>query len=180
MYFKESGKINTEKTLELAVKAAKERNIRNIVVASGSGCTAKLLKDINDINIICVTLATGSKEPGKNKMSEEIHKELIDSNIRVLTTTHVLSGAERALSKKFAGISPIEIMAHTLRIFGHGTKVCVEISVMALDAGLIPYGEQIIAIGGSSEGADTAVIITPNHASNILDTKINEIICKPV
>ncbi|MCY6372569.1 pyruvate kinase alpha/beta domain-containing protein [Clostridium ganghwense] len=180
MYFKESGKINTERTLELAVKVAEERNIRNIVVASGSGSTAKFLKDIRDKNVICVTLATGSKEPGKNKMSKAVHKELTDSGMKVLTTTHVLSGAERGFSKKFGGISPIEIMAYTLKMFGQGTKVCVEISVMALDAGLIPYGEPIIAIGGSSQGADTAVIITPNHANNILDTKINEIICKPI
>ncbi|MCY6485778.1 hypothetical protein OW763_15770 [Clostridium aestuarii] len=180
MYFEESGKINTEKTLELAVKVAKEKNIKNIVVASGSGYTAKLLKDTKDINIVCVTLATGSKEPGKNKMSKEIHKELTDSGMKVLTTTHVLSGAERALSKKFGGISPVEIISHALKMFGQGTKVCVEISTMALDAGLIPYGESVVAIGGSSEGADTAVIITPNHANNILATKVNEIICKPL
>ena len=50
---------------------------------------------------------------------------------------------------------------------------------MALDTGLIPYGEDIIAIGGSTRGADTAVIMRPAHANNVLDTKINEIICKP-
>ena len=50
---------------------------------------------------------------------------------------------------------------------------------MALDAGLIPHGEEIIAVAGSGHGADTVLIIRPEHASNILDTKIIEIICKP-
>jgi hypothetical protein len=50
---------------------------------------------------------------------------------------------------------------------------------MALDAGLIPHGEEIIAIGGSSKGADTAVVITPAHSNHFFDTKVKEIICKP-
>jgi hypothetical protein len=64
-------------------------------------------------------------------------------------------------------------------MLGQGTKVCVEIGVMALDAGLIPYDEDVIAVGGSSEGADTAVILKPAHASAIFDTWISEILCKP-
>jgi len=70
-------------------------------------------------------------------------------------------------------------MANTLKFFGQGVKVSVEIAVMALDAGLIPYGEDIIAIGGTGRGADTAVVIRPAHAANIFDTYIAEVICKP-
>ena len=65
-------------------------------------------------------------------------------------------------------------------MFGQGTKVCVEISTMALDSGLIPYNEPIIAIGGSAHGADTAMILKPEYSSAILDTKIQEFICKPL
>jgi hypothetical protein len=112
-------------------------------------------------------------------MPEDVRRQLMESGIKVLTTTHVLSGAERAMSRKFGGTYPVEIMAHTLRMLGQGVKVCVEIAVMALDAGLIPYGQPVIAIGGTGRGADTAVILTPSHASSILDTRIHEIICKP-
>ncbi|HHY20079.1 MAG TPA: hypothetical protein GX522_09280, partial [Firmicutes bacterium] len=83
------------------------------------------------------------------------------------------------ISNKFGGTYPVEIMANTLRMLGQGVKVCVEISVMAQDAGLIPYGKEIIAIGGSDRGADTAVIIKPAHGSCIFDTWISEILCKP-
>ncbi|NLY83165.1 MAG: hypothetical protein GX084_00915, partial [Acholeplasmataceae bacterium] len=51
--------------------------------------------------------------------------------------------------------------------------------VMALDAGLIPYGREIIAVGGSGRGADTAVIIVPAHSNHFFDTRVKEIICKP-
>jgi len=179
MYFDTVGKVNTKDTTSLALKAAVEKNIKYIVAASSRGETAKLLTNKNDINIICVTHANGYPEPGKSEMSQEIRSELADLGIKVLTTTHVLSGAERGVSRAFGGAYPIEIIAHSLRMFGQGTKVCVEVGIMALDAGLIPYGEPIIAVGGSGKGADTAVIITPSHASSIFETKIHEIICKP-
>lgn len=179
MYFDEKGSINTEKCVELAIKTASERKINNIVVASNSGYTAKLFKDLKGLNIVCVTHAYGFVKPGENEISFEALEELKREGIKVLSTTHVLSGAERGLSRKFGGVSPIEIMAYTLRMLGQGTKVCVEVAVMALDSGLIPYGEEILAVGGSGRGADTAVILTPAHSNNILDTKINEIICKP-
>lgn len=179
MYFEKPGNINTKETVRLAVEAARERNIKYIVVASNSGSTAKLLSEAKDINVICVAHVNGFKEPGKEEMPENVKKELESIGVKVLVTTHVLSGAERGLSKAFGGVSPVEVMAYSLRMMGQGTKVGVEISVMALDAGLIPYGERIIAVGGTGMGADTAIVITPSHAGTILETKINEIICKP-
>lgn len=179
MYFDSVGKENTNSTVALALKAAAEKKIKYIVVASSTGDTAKLLKNENDINIICVTHANGYPVPGKSELTQEQRIELESNGIKVLTTTHVLSGAERGISKAFGGAYPVEIIAHTLRMLGQGTKVCVEISVMALDSGLLPYGEQIIAIGGSGKGADTAIVLTPSHASSIFETKIHEIICKP-
>lgn len=179
MYFDTVGKVNTKDTAAFALKAAVEKNIKYIVVASSKGDTARLLINTNQIDIICVTHANGYPEAGKSEMSQEIRSELADLGIKVLTTTHVLSGAERGMSKTFGGVYPVEIIAHSMRMLGQGTKVCVEVSIMALDAGLVPYGEPIIAIGGSGKGADTAVIITPSHASSIFETKIHEIICKP-
>lgn len=179
MYFRKKGEENTRNTVKLALDMAVERNIKYIVAASSKGGTAKLLKNDKGINIVAVTHAYGYPEPGKNELPEEVRRELENDGIKVLTTTHVLSGAERGISKAFGGISPVEVIANTLRFFGQGTKVCVEVSIMALDAGLIPFGEPIIAIGGSAHGADTAMILTPSHADSIFDTKINEFICKP-
>jgi len=180
MYFEKAGKQNTEKTLEIVKKAIKERGIKHVVVASSKGYTAKLFKEANlEVNLICVTHVAGFEKPGEIEMPESVRRELSQSGVKLLTATHVLSGAERGISNKFGGIYPVEIMANTLRMLGQGVKVCVEISVMALDAGLIPYNEEVIAVGGTGEGADTAVIIKPAHASRIFDTWISEILCKP-
>ncbi|RXM73773.1 pyruvate kinase alpha/beta domain-containing protein [Clostridium tetani] len=179
MYFNNPGKEHTEKTIELAIKIAKERGIKHIVVASTKGSTARLLKD-SKLDVTVITHVYGFKEAGKQEMSEKTREELEGYGFKIYAATHVLSGAERAISNKFSGISPIEIIAYSLRMLGQGVKVGVEISTMALDAGLIPYGEDVIAIAGSKEGADTAVIIKPAHGSDIFDTKIKEIICKPL
>lgn len=178
-YFNKPGKQNTEETINIALKTAKEKGIKNIVVATSTGKTIDYFNDYSGINIIAVSHAYGFKEPGKNDLPDEKRKEIEAKGIKVLSTTHVLSGAERQFSKMFGGIYPTEIIANTLRLFGQGTKVAVEIAVMALDSGLIPYNEPIISIGGSSYGADTALILRPSHGSTILDTKIDEIIAKP-
>lgn len=178
MYFSTEGKGNTEKVVELAVKAAKENNIKHIVIASNTGATARLFLE-SGLDLTCVTHAYGFGLPGTNEMEAATREELTAKGMKVHTSTHVLSGAERALSSKFGGINPAEIMASSLRMLGQGVKVCVEISVMALDAGLIPFGESVIAVGGTGRGADTAVIIKPAHAKDILSTRVQEIICKP-
>lgn len=178
MYFEKPGRDNTAKVVEMAISVAKERGIKYIVAASNTGETAEYLKGCG-VRTVIVTHVNGFSKKGGNEMTEEKRRELIEQGMTVVTSTHVLSGAERGISRKFGGSYPVEIMAHTLRILGQGVKVGVEISVMALDAGAVPYGEDIIAIGGTGRGADTAIIIKPEHASDILETKIREIICKP-
>ena len=179
MYFETSGAVNTSATVELALKTARERGIGHIVVASYAGATARLLAGCG-LNVVCVTPAYGSREDGVNTMSDETRAELTQKGIKLVTASHVLSGVERGISTQVQGMYPAEIMAFTLRMLGQGTKVCVEISIMALDAGQIPHGEKIIAIGGSAGGADTALILSPAHANKVFKTRIHEVICKPL
>jgi hypothetical protein len=112
-------------------------------------------------------------------MSPETRERLKTQGAEVLTTTHLFANVERAVTNKFGGLYPGGLIAHALRMFSQGTKVAVEIAVMALDAGLIPYGEPVIAVGGTRRGADTALVLIPAHAHSIFDTQILEIICKP-
>jgi hypothetical protein len=178
MYWKEKGPENTEHTAKLAVEKAHELQIKQIVVASNSGSTVKHFLD-KGLEIVCVTHHVGFSAPGEDEMPAAVRQELAEKGVKILTTTHLLAGVDRALRIKFGGVYPAEIMAQTLRILGQGVKVCVEIAVMALDAGLIPYGKEIIAVAGSGTGADTALVITPAHSNSFFDTKIKEIICKP-
>lgn len=178
MYFDKPGALNTKMTAAEAIRTAKEKGIEHIVVASNTGETADLFKD-SGINIVVVTHVSGFAAKGENEMKTEKRKELEASGMKVVTASHVLSGAERGLTRKFGGVYPSEIIAFALRMLGQGVKVCVEISSMALDAGAVPYGTEIIAVGGTGRGADTAVVIRPEYTDDILNTKVCEIICKP-
>lgn len=180
MYWDFPGEENTENTLAVVKKAVKERGIRHVVVASTEGRTARAFFEADlGVNLVVVTHVCGFSKPGEVEFPDDLRQELLSSGVKVLTTTHVLSGAERGISRKFGGTYPVEIMANTLRMLGQGIKVCVEIATMALDAGMIPYGADVIAVGGTGSGADTAVIIRPAHAASIFDTWISEILCKP-
>jgi hypothetical protein len=70
-------------------------------------------------------------------------------------------------------------MANVLRRLGEGTKVCVEITMMAADAGLIPADKDVVAIAGTGRGADTALRLYPANAARFFNLKIREVIAKP-
>ncbi len=178
MYFNQPGKENTGEVVKLVVEAAKKNNIKHIVVASNTGYTAELFTGY-DFNVVCVTHQIGFREPGQDEMSAAKRLELLEKGVKLLTTTHLMGGIERAALRKFGGSGIQSITAYTLRMLGQGTKVCAEISCMALDAGLIPHGEDIIAVGGSGRGADTAWVIRPAHSTVFYDTEVKELICKP-
>jgi len=184
MYFDSAGPGNTGETIAIAVREAKERQISHMVAASNTGTTCLALAEEARKQgyggcLVCVTHVYGFKENGKNELSGEEREKLEKLGIKICTAAHVLSGAERSLSRKFNGTYPVEIIAHTLRMLGQGTKVSVEVAAMALDAGLIPYGKPVIAMGGTGRGTDTALILTPAYTSSLMDTKIHEILCKP-
>lgn len=178
MYFEAKGKVNTEKTISLAVARGKELGVNYYIVASNTGETAFKLAGTG-VKTVCVTHQNGFRQPGDQEMAPEDRKKLEEMGVSVLTATHLFGGIDRALESRFGGWHPAGIAAYTLKLFGQGVKVAVEVAIMALDAGLIPYGKDVVAIGGSGSGADAAIVIRPAHAKNFFETEIKEIICKP-
>ena len=182
MIFEKEGRENTEKTLALAIGKAGELGIKNIVVASSTGATVKCLEqyDLTGWKITVVTTAYGYGEAGKNRFPEELRRSCEDKGWSVCTAAHALTGVERSISGAAGGIYPGELIAATLKLFSAGTKVCVEICCMACDGGYIMPGERVVAIGGSGGGADTAAVIRPANSHRLFDTRIDELICKPI
>ncbi len=178
MYFAQPGPENTAATVAAATQVAKEKGIQYIVVASNEGVTAEQFVGCG-AKVVCVTHPNGFREPGDQEMSPEKRHELESQGVSVYTGSLLFGGAERGVNRRFQGAYPASIISNTLKMLGQGTKVAVEIAVMALDAGLIPYGEDVIAVAGTRRGADTALIMRPAHASFIMDTWVSEIICKP-
>lgn len=179
-YWNKPGRTNTERTIHAAWQRAEQLKIKNFVVASCSGYTVKkLLRKTKKSHIIMVTHQAGFRTPGACEIDKKTIAALTQKGVNVFTGTHFFGGVGRAVRMKFGGLEVDELVAHTLRIFGQGVKVAVEIAVMAMDAGLLPYNKEIIAIGGSGEGADTAIVCLPRHGKDFFSFEVSEIICKP-
>ena len=179
-YFNEAGKQNTDALLRIVKEYVEKEGIRNVVVASTTGETgAKASKIFKGCNIVIVTHCFGFREPGKIELKDEYRREILANGTKIFTGVHALSSVERAIRKDFGTIQPLELIANTLRLIGEGTKVCVEITLMAADAGLIPVDKDVIAIAGTGRGADTALRIQPANSGRFFDLKIKEVIAKP-
>jgi len=180
LYFTSPGKTNTDALLKFVKDYAKTTGVTHIVVASTTGETGvKASEVLKGFNLIVVTHHAGFTEPGAQELTEENRLKILQNEAHILTATHALSSVERAIRKEFGTLQPLELIAHTLRRLGEGTKVCVEITLMAADAGLIPMDRDIIAVAGSDRGADTALLIKPANAARFFDLRIREVIAKP-
>jgi len=179
-YFDRPGEENAETVLRLAKERAEKLRIRDLVVASTRGETGAKASDLfKGFNVVVVTHHTGFREPGTQELTEEKRKEIEKNGGKILTGTHAFMNVERAIRSKFGTAYPTEIIAQTLRLFGEGTKVAVEIVAMAADAGLIPVDREVLSIAGTGKGADTAMIVQPANSTRIFDMTIKEIIAKP-
>lgn len=182
-YFDKPGRENTAAVVEAVKRRCAELGIRHVVVASDSGATAlKLWKAFGGTGVSLVSVPEHAGYSGGDapSLSDEMRKEQEDKGIKVLLCAHALSGVGRSITRKFGGISHVEIIACTLRQFGgEGIKVAVEVAVMAADAGLVPTDREIIAVGGSGSGADAAIVLRAAHMNNFFDLEIREIIAKP-
>ena len=181
VYFDEPGKQNTDEVLRLAKRRAEELGIKTILVASTTGDTAlKAMEVFKGAKVVAVSHFTGMRQPNIQDFTEENRQKLVSAGGVVLTATHTFSGLGRAMRKKFKMYLFEETVANTLRMFGQGMKVVCEITLMAADAGLVRTDEDIIVIGGTGRGADTAVVLKPVNSEDFFDLKVREILCKPL
>ena len=180
VYFEQRGPQNTAETLRLAHARAQELGIKDIVVASYSGATgAEAAKLFAGDNLVVVGGVYGFREPNQVAMQEENRAIIEQNGGQLLFTGHAFGMLGRAVNRRFSAIQVDEIIAHVLRLLSQGVKVGCEITCMAVDAGLIKAGEEVIAIGGSASGADSAVVLRASNTHTFFDTRILEIICKP-
>jgi hypothetical protein len=182
-YFEKKGSVNTDRALEIALACCEEKGIRKIVVASSTGKTALRLHDKAkpSIEVIAVTYGAGSKYREEVEEFNRNRETLVEKGIRVVRGIHALSATERTFENKYkSGFIPLNIVADTLRMFSQGMKVCVEVAVMAAEAGFVTPDEEVVAVGGTGTGADTAVVLKPAYAAGMFETKFKAVLCMPV
>jgi hypothetical protein len=180
VYFTEPGQENTEAVFVIVRQRAEELGIKKVLVASTSGGTAvRAAETLPGLIIIAVTHSTGFRESNVQEFTNDNRRLLEEKGGTVLTTAHAFAGISRAVRNKFDTYAIGEIIGATLRTFGDGMKVACEITLMATDSGLVRTDEDIITIGGTAHGADTALVLKPVNTDHFFDLKVKEILCKP-
>jgi len=173
---------NTELVLAAAKKRAKELKIMDVVVATTHGGTAIRAKEVfadPKLNLVAVGICEGYRENGWC-FTEEEKKRLEKVGIRPLVASHALGdGVASSFTEKGGGKSIEEVVRDTLYRFGQGMKVCVEVTLMAADAGLIPMDREVMAIAGTSMGTDTCIVVKPAYPRKFYELEIREIVAKP-
>jgi len=194
-YFEENKPENTDIVLDLVKKKAQEKSIKHVVVASTSGETGVKAAEAfrnSGINVVVVTHQIG---PRGHELLEENEKKIRDLGGKIVTCTHAFEGVGSSLRRMqprepgqplpqpyWPAYVPStgELIANVLRLFSRGMKVCLEITVMAADAGAIHIGENVIAVAGQHAGANTAIVIKSANTINFFDLDVQEIIAKPI
>jgi hypothetical protein len=178
VYFEKPGKVNTDETLSIARLRAEQLGIKQIVLASTHGYTAKQAREVfegSKAEIIAVSISGGFDDEGWT-MTKTERDALRDIGVKVLTATHTLGDD---VNFAFGVNTPNAIVRETLYTFCQGMKVAVEIALMAADAGLLDMSREVIAIAGTDSGADTAVVLRPAYSRKFKTLRIREILAKP-
>ena len=176
VYFEKPGKGNTAEVIRLVQERSQARGINRFVLASTRGNTARDFMETvtgTGSRLVVVPWQYGFKSEDQ-PFPPELVSELRAKNHQVHFGTMLFHTTE------FYGTSAPQAMANLLRTFGQGTKVCLEILLMACDGGCIGIGEKVIAVAGTGSGADTALVATAAPTTRMGSLRIHEIICKPV
>ncbi|MCS7119687.1 MAG: pyruvate kinase alpha/beta domain-containing protein [Nitrososphaerota archaeon] len=139
-YFLEPGPENTEDVLKAVAKRLEVGDVKTVVVASTSGNTgAKFARALKGkAKVIAVS---------HEKMENRFKDEIVGLGGIAIDKTHLpLHG--RGMDK----------VRDALYSLGQGFKVAVEVILIAADKGVIKPCEDVIGVGGSGEGSDTAIV----------------------
>ncbi|MDD5708087.1 MAG: pyruvate kinase alpha/beta domain-containing protein [Kiritimatiellae bacterium] len=209
--FERPGPVNTDGVIEIVERVSS--NHKYVVAASITGDSAlRLAARIGDRQLICVTCPQGMgweidkmnegpfavipelqeirtewERQGFIKVpmgiAEENKRRLDELRIKVVQGSIPLFGPTFSMRLHLQKTTDLDLMAKTLELISTGTLVCLECVLMSVDAGVIPEGEQVIAVAGTERGLDTAWIIRASASHNLFHpskgARFVELLAKP-
>jgi hypothetical protein len=180
-YFLGFGIANTDETLRIAKARAEKAGIKTFILASTYGHTIRKALELfkgSDARFIVVG---GKAKTFPADLSEAL-----------------AAGGHHLVFNDNHELKYPDIAWWILRNFSEGMKVCVQMTLIASDLGILPVGEEAIAIAGTGRqdfpeggGADTAIIMEGVTGDEFFKPslteierkrkgrRIKEILCKP-
>lgn len=171
-YFDKGGPKNTQATLLAARQRALALKPEAVIVTSTSGKTALAAARIfagTGARIIAVPF------------QKHLWKKYGPPNSRLVKVCREL-GVEFIPDEPIVPLLDREHpdMVNAWRTVSQGFKVALQAASMCVDTGLVKPGAQVIAIGGSGTGADTAIAVQTYGYRSVLKSNLTEIIAMPL
>lgn len=188
-YFDEPGEGNTMLVIEAVSRRLKTDGIREVIVASTSGETAvQFAQELQDkAELICVSEAPYWQELKKewSSLKQEYRRELEKRGVAIIDRAPYVFHSSVLEAARWHAVSPERLVRETLYFYGQGMKVAVEVALMAVSCGYVAPYKDVIAVGGSGKGADTAIVLRTTYPPSLFDKdpakrlEIKEILAMP-
>ena len=170
-FFAGLGEDDTDLVIEAVVRRMNVGDVKTVLVASNSGLTAvkagRALK--GKAKVFCVTEAPSRREWGQPwpTLKEGHRRELGELGVEVIEETPFAFHHGVLDDSRWNVLPPEVLVRETLYAFGQGMKVAVEVALMAVASGRIEPYQDVIGVGGTSKGADTAVVVRATHPTTM-------------
>ena len=189
-YFDEPGEGNTQLVIEAVSQRLKAGGIRKVIVASTSGETAaKFARSLKGkLELICVSEAPYRREWGEGWpcLKQEFRQVLEELGVAIIDKAPYVFHNSVLESGRWSDAFPERLVKETLYCFGQGMKVAVEVVLMGVSCGYVTPYEDVIGVGGSGKGADTAIVLRATYPACLFDKEsakrleIKEVIAMPI
>ena len=187
LYFDTSGFINTTSVVQAVEERLKLEDIKTVVVPTTTGKTAQMFISRLGENMEIVTVSEDEVVTTCKRIShsdQSLFGRLVRSRLEEeVERSHILEAFDMTFLP-FCGENWTPAK-EILYAFGQGMKVAVEVSIAAVEIKKVKPYTKIIAIGGTGEGADTAIVVRTSTQKEAFgkDAKkrlfIQEIVAKP-
>jgi hypothetical protein len=190
-YFDRPGRENTDQVVQIVLSRLDIGDVHTVVVASTTGYTALKFADAlegRDVTLVSVAETPLIREWGHEYpcLVPENREQLERRGVVVADRVPYLFHSSVLDQSRWQAPSAEEIVRDTLYAFGQGLKVAVEVALIAVASGFVEPFQDVIAVGGTSRGADAAIVVRatfPNYVLSEDDAKrlkVHEILCKPL
>lgn len=188
-YFRYAGEVDTDYVLDVIKERVLEGGVRKVVIASETGRSAiKAVEKLSNLNIKIIVVThypaytTGPKGEIPIGLSRPEYRSrleyLLSRNCSIVQGTRPFAPPSRMISWNYP--TPEALIDKALDIIGPGFKIAVEAVLMAVDAGEVDDGEDVISTAGTFKGLDTAIVATATYTMNFFKKfKVKEILAMP-
>lgn len=183
----QEGKENLATCLQATFVAALAHHVGKVVIFTSAGRGVLMALDeyrsqeqYSHIELVAVTFPSQahftSGDQSEHSVSADTLRILDENGVPIVRAHLPFDPIRTHYSGQGVLGQDFGLIGNALRIFGGSMSLCVQAVLMASDAGLVEFGEHVIAMT-----SDTSILVRAAGTARFLtDLIVREIICKPV